>query len=56
MGRLLMRADGRVFARSVIGFESEAEALQESKRLWKQDHAVKVARVGDRWQVWRSVR
>jgi hypothetical protein len=56
MARFLKRADGRVFARSVIGFATEEEALQEFETAQEAGPRGKGRPRGDRWQVWRSVR
>lgn len=45
---------GRVFSRTLLGYETEAEALAESKRLWRAGYAVRVERAGGLWYVWRG--
>lgn len=55
MRRLVRREGGFLFVRSILGYRTEAEALESSKCLWKEGRVVRVERGNRRWQVWRSV-
>lgn len=49
------RDDGHLFRRTLLGYQTEVQALAAAKEAWRAGAAVRIEQGRHRWHVWRSV-